>query len=177
MAPGRRIFEVDIVGPAVLLDAFEPLATEGSAAVVVASMAGHLAPDDAAVHAVLDQPLAPSFLADLGAAGVDVDEPATAYVYSKRAVHRLVRRRAKAWGERGARLLSLSPGIIDTPMGRRENVAQPVMVDMVAASPLGRMIAADEVAAVVEFLLSPAASAMTGVDVLVDGGTVAQLTG
>ena len=48
---------------------------------------------------------------------------------------------------------------------------------MVAGSPLGRMIAADEVAAVIEFLTSDAASAVTGTDVLVDGGVVAQLLG
>lgn len=73
----------------------------------------------------------------------------------------------------GARLLSLSPGIIDTPMGRREDTEQPAMAELVSASALGRMIDADEIAAVVEFLVSDAASAMTGTDVLVDGGTVA----
>jgi NAD(P)-dependent dehydrogenase (short-subunit alcohol dehydrogenase family) len=177
MGPGRRIFEVDIVGPATVLDAFEPLAGAGSVAVVLSSMAGHLLPPQAEVDAVLDQPLSPSFFDELAAAGVDVDDPAMAYVCSKRGVHRLVRRASAAWGARGARVLSVSPGIIDTPMGRRENEAQPVMAEMVAASPLGRMIDADEVAAVVEFLVSPAASAMTGTDVLVDGGVVAQLQG
>jgi NAD(P)-dependent dehydrogenase (short-subunit alcohol dehydrogenase family) len=177
MGPGRRIFEVDIVGPAMLLEVFEPLARSGSVAVLLSSMAGHLLPDQPEVDAVLDRPLAPSFLDDLAAVGVDVDDPASAYVHSKRAVHRLVRRAAKAWGERGARVLSVSPGIIDTPMGRRENEAQPVMAEMVAASPLGRMVDPDEVAAVVEFLVSPTASAMTGTDVLVDGGVVAQLKG
>ena len=57
--------------------------------------------------------------------------------------------------------------------GRAEDEAQPVMADMVAGSALGRMIDADEVAAVVEVLVSPVASAVTGTDVLVDGGAVA----
>jgi NAD(P)-dependent dehydrogenase (short-subunit alcohol dehydrogenase family) len=174
MAPGRRIFEVDIIGPALLLEAFAPLARQGSVAVLLASMAGHLAPGQA--DAVLDRPLDPSFLDHLAATGLDIGDPATAYVYSKRALMRLVRRTAKPWGDRGARVLTVSPGIIDTPMGRRENEAQPVMADMVSGSALGRMIDADEVAAVVEFLVSPAASAMTGIDVLVDGGAVAALT-
>jgi NAD(P)-dependent dehydrogenase (short-subunit alcohol dehydrogenase family) len=177
MGSGRLIYDVDIVGPARVLAAFEPLAGDGSVAVLFASMAGHLVPDDPAIDAVLDRPLDASFLDDLAAAGIPVEDPSFAYALSKRAVVRLVRREAKAWGERGARLLSLSPGIIDTPMGRAENEAQPVMVDMVAGSPLGRMIDADEVAAVVDFMVSAAASALTGTDVLVDGGAVATFRG
>lgn len=175
MASGRRIFDVDIVGPAKALHAFQPLATTMSVAVVFASMAGHLVPDHPEIDEVLDRPLAASLLEDLSSLGVDVDEPGTAYGYSKRAVMRLVRRSASEWGSSGGRVLSLSPGIIDTPMGRREAEAQPVMAQMIADSALGRMISADEVAAVVEFLVSDAASVMTGTDVLVDGGAVAGL--
>lgn len=177
MAPGRRILEVDVVAPARVVAAFAPHMTAGSAAVLLASLAGHLAPAVGEIDAVLDRPLAPAFLDELAAAGVDVDEPGTAYTYAKRGVLRLVRREAKAFGDRGARLISLSPGIVDTPMGRQENEAQPVMAEMVAGSPLGRMIDADEVAAVIEFLVSDAASALTGTDVLVDGGVVSQLLG
>ena len=175
MAPGQRIVEVDLVGPALTLEAFEGTALAGSAALVVSSMAGHLAPVLAEVDAVLDEPLAPDLLDRLTAAGVDVDEPGTAYSFAKRGVLRLVRRLAVPWGARGARLLSLSPGIVDTPMGRRESAAQPMMEAMVSGSPLGRQIAADEVAAVAAFLVSDAASAMTGTDVLVDGGAVAAI--
>lgn len=177
MGPGALIYDVDIVGPARVVAAFEPLAGTGSVAVLFASMAAHLVPDDSAIDEVLDRPLDPTFLGDLAAAGIPVDDPSFAYALSKRAVLRLVRRQAKAWGERGARLLSLSPGIIDTPMGRAENEAQPVMVEMVAGSALGRMIDPDEVAAVVEVLVSPVASALTGTDVLVDGGAVAAFRG
>lgn len=177
MAPGRRIFEVDIIGPARVVQRFEPLAGEGSVAVLLASMAGHMFPAMDEVDRILEDPLAPSVLDDLAAAGVDVDEPGMAYGISKRAVMRLVRRSSVAWGARGARIVSLSPGIIDTPMGRAEFEQQPVMADLVAGSPLGRVIDADEVASVVEFLVSPAASAVTGTDVLVDGGAVAQLMG
>ena len=149
----------------------------GSAGVGRTVHAAPLAPPAAEIDALLDNPLAPTLLDDLKAAGVDIDEPGTAYTYAKRGVLRLVRREAPAWGQRGARLLSLSPGIIDTPMGRQENAAQPVMEAMVARRPLGRSIDADEVAAVAAFLVSPAASAMTGTDVLVDGGAVAVIGG
>lgn len=176
MAPGRRIYEVDLLAPARLVAAFEPTAGAGSVALLFASMAGHLAPADAGVDAVLDAPGAPSFFDDLAAAGIDVDEPAIAYTLAKRGLMRLARREAGSWGKRDARLLTLSPGIVDTPMGRQEAASQPMMATMVTGSPLGRELTADEVAAVAAFLVSDAASAMTGTDVLVDGGVIAALT-
>jgi NAD(P)-dependent dehydrogenase (short-subunit alcohol dehydrogenase family) len=175
MAPGRKVYEVDLLGPAKLLEVFGPLASNGSAAVLLASMAGQMMPDDSGVHAVLDRPLDPGFLNDLAATGVDIEEPATAYGWSKRGVQRLVRRAAGPWGKRGARILSVSPGVIDTPMGRAELNGMPGIADLVDASALGRLITADEVAACIEFLVSPAASALTGADLLVDGGTIAQV--
>jgi NAD(P)-dependent dehydrogenase (short-subunit alcohol dehydrogenase family) len=176
MATGRTVYEVDIIAPARLLEIFEPRACAGSAAVIFSSMAGHLLPDQPELDTVLDQPLSSTFFDDLARAGVDVDDSAMAYMCSKRAVLRLVRRAATSWGTRGARVVSLSPGIIDTPMGRQENDAQPVMADMVRGSALGRMIDPDEIAIVVEFLVSPGAVAITGTDILVDGGVVAGMT-
>jgi NAD(P)-dependent dehydrogenase (short-subunit alcohol dehydrogenase family) len=177
MADGRRILEVNLRALAALLDAVEPVMGQGSVAVLFSSMAGHLFPDAPAIDGVLDAPLAPSFFDDLTAAGVDVDDPGTAYGLSKRGVIRLVRKRAPAWAQWGARLVSLSPGIVDTPMGRKEAAEQPVMKQMVTATSLGRMLTADEVAAVAEFLVSDAAAGITGTDVLVDGGVTAAFLG
>jgi NAD(P)-dependent dehydrogenase (short-subunit alcohol dehydrogenase family) len=176
MAPGRQIYEVNLLGTARVLDAFEAVLAPGSAAVCFSSMASHLMPDSAEIDAVLDAPESPSFFEDL-AAVIDVDEPQMAYVRSKQGVRRLVHHRAAAWGARGARLLSLSPGIIDTGMGRLEAASVPGMADMVKASALGREARPEEVAAVAAFLTSDAASFMTGTDVLVDGGAVAALVG
>jgi NAD(P)-dependent dehydrogenase (short-subunit alcohol dehydrogenase family) len=175
MAPGRRSYQVNLLGPAHLVRAFEPITQTGSVAVLFASMAGHMVPAVPEIDAVLDAPLAPSFFDDLVAAGVDIDDPGSAYALAKRGLLRLVRREAARWGARGARLLSLSPGIVDTPMGRREAANHPTMEVMLSGSPLGRMLQADEVAAVAAFLVSDAASGMTGTDVLVDGGAVSAL--
>lgn len=173
MAPGRRIYEVNLLGTAALVRAFEPSVGPGTAGVLFASMAAHLVPASAEVDAILDRPDSPTFFADLTAVGFDVDQSQLAYAVSKRGVVRLAEREASRWGPRGGRLLSLSPGIIDTGMGRLEAANEPAMAGMVETSALGRTASAEEVAAVAAFLVSDAASFMTGTDVLVDGGAVA----
>ncbi len=175
MAPGRRIWDVNLFGTLNVLDAFETVLAPGSVAVCFASMAAHMVPMSPELTVTLDDPLSPTFYDDLAAQGFDPDEPSISYAVSKRAVFELVRRRAVAWGAKGARLLSLSPGIIDTTMGRLEGEHQPAMPQMIETTPLGRVAQAEEVAAVVDFLTSDGASFMTGTDVLVDGGAVAAL--
>jgi NAD(P)-dependent dehydrogenase (short-subunit alcohol dehydrogenase family) len=175
MAPGRTIWEVNLRGTARVLRLFEPILTEGSVAVCFASMAGHLLLPNPEWDAILDEPESPTLFDDLAGAGIDPDQPQLAYALSKQAVIRLVRRRSQVWGRKGARLLSLSPGIIDTGMGRLEAEHEPAMADMVDASALGRMARPEEVAAVAAFLVSDQASFLTGTDVLVDGGAVAAM--
>jgi len=170
MAGGRRIFEVNLLGLERLVRALEPAAGEGSACVCFSSMAGHLLPASEPVDAILDDPLSASFFDDLAKLGLDPENPQLAYAVSKRGVIRLVGRHASAWGKRGARIVSLSPGIVDTGMGRLENENQPVMAQMVESSALGRVARPEEVAEVAAFLVSDAASYITGTDILVDGG-------
>lgn len=170
MDDGRRIVSVNLVALESVLRAFEPKLVPGSVAVVFASMAAHQIPVDPAIDAIIDDPS--TCLDRLGELGL-LDHSGLAYAVSKRGVIRLVERLAKPWGARGARIVSVSPGVIDTPMGRLEYDNQPVMADMVAASGLARQGRADEVAAVAVFLASDEASFITGTDVLVDGGVIA----
>jgi NAD(P)-dependent dehydrogenase (short-subunit alcohol dehydrogenase family) len=95
-----------------------------------------------------------------------------AYGSAKRGVIRLVGRESVAWGRLGARICSISPGTIDTPMGQQEMAEQPFMATLLEHTPLGRLGRSDELANVVAFLVSDQASYMTGCDLLVDGGTV-----
>jgi NAD(P)-dependent dehydrogenase (short-subunit alcohol dehydrogenase family) len=175
MAGGRRIHEVNLIGTERVLRAFEPLVGAGTACVVLASIAGHMIPPDQTVDSILAEPLAEDYFERLEGLGLDPDNSEIAYAASKRGVRLMVCRHAGAWGARGARIVSVSPGIIDTGMGRQEAASQPMMAGMLDSSALGRMGEADEVAAVVEFLASDAASYVTGTDLLVDGGTMSSM--
>ena len=171
MASGERIFEVNLVGSARLLSALDGAVTAGTAAVLFASMAGHGPTVEPPVAAVLDDPQAPDLPGRLRAVGVEPSDPGTAYGLSKLGVIRLARRMAPVWWPRGARIVSISPGVIDTPMGRQELGWQPVMQGMIDL--VGRMGTAAEVAAVAAFLVSDQASFVSGIDILVDGGLMA----
>jgi NAD(P)-dependent dehydrogenase (short-subunit alcohol dehydrogenase family) len=176
MADWQRVLAVDLVGTAMLVEAFWPLAVRGTAVVCFASMAPFLIPGDVdpALDAVLDHPLDEDFLDRMSEAlGAAVEDPGLAYAWAKRGVHRLVRREAVRFGQVGARICSVSPGIIDTPMGRQEAAARPTNDLLVQATPLGRQGGPHEVAAATSFLLSDEASFVNGIDLLVDGGVVA----
>ncbi|MFD2134102.1 SDR family NAD(P)-dependent oxidoreductase [Novosphingobium resinovorum] len=104
-----------------------------------------------------------------------MDHPGMAYAISKRAVIGIVERDAPAFGARGLRIASIAPGFIATPMGNAEAEANEQLRKMIDIVPQGRMGQGDEIASVAEFLCSPAASYVSGVDIRVDGGIIGLL--
>ena len=166
-----------------LLDALEPLLGPGAACVLIASVAGHLGPQDSSIEGLLADPLHPGLFDALEsplAALVSTlggKMESHAYSFSKRAIIQLCEQRALDWGAKGARIVSLSPGVIATSMGRMEAASGDRAQAMIDATPAGRWGTADDIAAATEFLLSDAANYITGCDLRVDGGAVAAMRG
>ncbi len=173
-APAEAILAVDLLGVALVLEEFGEIISPGGAGVVIASMAGHLVPPLAAdqEHALAGTPAGELLQLDFVS---KLDHPGFAYAIAKQANHIRVRAASAQWGRRGARINSISPGIISTPMGQQE-LASPVgdgMRAMIAMSGTGRIGSPDDIAAATAFLLGPDATFITGTDLLVDGGVVA----
>ena len=171
MADGERILRVNFEATARLVETVRPRMAKGGCAVLIASSAAHMVKSDeidlALTEAVATRNSAP--LLPLA------PRPEMAYPVSKRAVIRLVAHEATAFGARGARIVSISPGLIDTAMTRAEQTASEQIKLLLARTPLGRLGTADEIASVAIFLCSNDASYVTGCDIRVDGGTLASL--
>jgi NAD(P)-dependent dehydrogenase (short-subunit alcohol dehydrogenase family) len=168
-ADGRTIMAVNLLGTLLVLDAFEPLATEGTAGVMIASVSGHRR---FAQHydSVLVEARASDVMERLEAAGAFELHPRACYSISKRGIILHTQIRAAAWGRLGGRLVSVSPGLIgDSTMGALVGEAK----NYADRSALGRTGRNAEVAAVVAFACSSEAAYVTGTDIVVDGGTLA----
>jgi NAD(P)-dependent dehydrogenase (short-subunit alcohol dehydrogenase family) len=175
-APTEAILRVDLLGVAIFLDEFARVIAPGGAGVVISSMAGHMS---AGFPPEQEKALATTPTRDLLAlpslAPEALGDPGAAYVLAKRANILRVQAAAAAWGERGARVNSISPGVISTPMGRQELAGESgeQMRAMVGMSATQRLGTPDDIAAAAAFLLDPQAIFVTGTDLLVDGGVVA----
>lgn len=182
-ADWQSIISANAIGPVRLLDTVEPLLGPASACIMVASVAGHLGYVDDVADALLADALQPGILEALEPrlAGMVAAHGGTmqghAYSLAKRSILTLCEQRAIAWGAKGARIVSLSPGLVWTPMGRREAASGARAQALVDATPAGRWGTAMDIATTAEFLLSDVAGYITGSDIRVDGGAVAALRG
>jgi NAD(P)-dependent dehydrogenase (short-subunit alcohol dehydrogenase family) len=176
MADAATVLNVDLAGSVRITDALFPLVNPGSSAILIGSIAGY-SDVPAAVEPLLDDPLADGFLAAVEQALGQPLDSATAYVLAKRGVTRLAERLATPWGKTGGRTIAISPGLIDTPMGRLELDRQPIIPVMIEVTPVKRPDRPlpgrpEDIAATVAFIESDAAAFISGCDIRVDGGLV-----
>ncbi|MEZ5743855.1 MAG: SDR family oxidoreductase [Sphingomonadaceae bacterium] len=172
----HQIIDVNLHGAALVVDAFRSIAPPRAVAILISSLGAHRYVPAPEMVEILRNPTAPDLAERLEALiGSEATKTGIAYPISKWGLNFLARRQAAAWGERDARIVSLSPGMIATPMGAREFERSETKRQNYAKTPLKRECTMLEIADVVEFLASPRASFITGTDLLVDGGVSAAL--
>jgi NAD(P)-dependent dehydrogenase (short-subunit alcohol dehydrogenase family) len=171
MAPPARIYAVDLLGTALVMDAFLPLTQPGSVGVMITSMAAQLMPTPPELELGLATAPTSQLITLIG--DLHKDDSYGAYAVSKRGNQLRVEAAASAWGERGARIVSLSPGLIHTGMGQQEAKANEQITKLRKAVPLDRIGTAEDIASSVEWLIGASASYISGIDLRVDGGVVA----
>jgi NAD(P)-dependent dehydrogenase (short-subunit alcohol dehydrogenase family) len=175
-ASAATILKVDLYGTALVLEEFGNVIARAGAGVVIASQSGHRLPslspeqNKALATTPADELLAlPMLQAD------QVKDALHAYQISKRGNSLRVMAEAVRWGKRGARVNTISPGIIFTPLAKEE-LSGPRGEGyrrMITLSAAGRGGTPDEVGTVAALLMGPDGGFITGSDILMDGGVTA----
>ncbi len=175
-APIKVILKVDLYGTAVLLEEVGKVIKKGGVGVTISSQSGHRMPaltpeEDALLATTPAEELLNLELLQMK----NIRDTLHAYQMAKRCNVKRVIAEAVKWGERGARINSISPGIIVTPLAIDEfnGPRGDFYKNMFAKCPAGRPGTADEVANVAELLMSPQGAFITGADFLIDGGATA----
>ncbi len=174
MAGPEKIIQVDLIGTVRLAEALLPAIATGGSTVLVSSMSAHMVPPNKEIAEALSDPLSGDLFDRVQALeDAPLSTPGAAYPYAKLALIDYVRKHAPRWGQESKRLVTLSPGLIDTPMGQLEaDSAKDTyawMRGMIAQQRDGQP---SEIARAALFLVSEEASYISGTDLLVDGGFV-----
>jgi NAD(P)-dependent dehydrogenase (short-subunit alcohol dehydrogenase family) len=172
----NTILKVDLYGTALVLEAFGSVIQRGGSGVVIASQSGHRLPplsveqNKALATTPVDKLLSLPFLQP-----ALVTDTLHAYQISKRGNSLRVMAEAVRWGKRGARINTISPGIIITPLAKDELTGPrgEGYRRMIALSAAGRAGTPDEVASLAALLMGPDGGFITGSDFLMDGGVTA----
>ena len=175
-APIESILKVDLYGTAVLLEEVGKVIKDGGSGVTISSQSGHRMKQ---LGAEIDEQLAMTPTEELLDLEVlqpeNINDTLHAYQLAKRCNVKRVMYEACRWGEKGARINSISPGIIVTPLALDEfnGPRGDFYKNMFANCPSGRPGTADEVASIAKLLMSDEGAFITGSDILIDGGATA----
>lgn len=175
-APIGTILKVDLYGTAVLLEEVGKVIRPGGTGVTISSQSGHRMPaltpeeDELLATTPTDELLSLDMLQE-----GNIRDTLHAYQMAKRCNVKRVMAEAVKWGEHGARINSISPGIVVTPLALDEfnGPRGDFYKNMFAKCPAGRPGTADEIANVAELLMSDKGAFITGADFLIDGGATA----
>ena len=172
----EAILKVDLYGTAVLLEEVGKVITSGGVGITISSQSSHRMPQ---LTAQEDEQLACTPTEELLSLDIlkpeHIKDTLHAYQMAKRCNEKRVMAEAVKWGKKGARINSISPGIIVTPLAIDEfnGPRGDFYKTMFAKCPAGRPGTADEVANVAELLMSEKGAFISGSDFLIDGGATA----
>ena len=174
----QHMIKLDLIGSAYALDAFGEVMAKDGAGILISSQTGYMLPQPLTNEEEYALTMTPADeLAQLPMLQPNVIvNSGIAYIMSKRANQLRVRKAAIDWGKRGARINTISPGVVVTPLAYDEfRAAGEGYQKMIEASAMHRVGNPAEIANAAQFLLSDQASFITGTDLLVDGGTIAAI--
>ncbi len=167
----KQVYTIDLIATDLLVDAFYEIAEKNSVAILLSSMMAHTIPPYDKYDDALANPQADGSFETVSQF-VDNNSDIM-YNFVKRGVILLTQKNVGKWGEKGARIISVSPGVIETPMGLKAAAEHPDRMEAIKqATPLKRNGQPEDVADVIYFLCSDAARFITGTDILVDGGVI-----
>ena len=178
MGDAEYVMRTNAVGTVNVNEIFFDIAAAGSAIVNVASMAAHMLPEELIPTGQFPQALqdADAFMSDMRSACNAIPEEARsgfAYAVSKSFVRWYSTSQAERFNTRGLRIVSVSPGSVETEMGKLE--ADAGAGAMVADFAVPRWGTPEEMAALLAFCVSDQAGYLTGTDILNDGGVIASM--
>lgn len=170
----KKVFTINLAATAIVIESFYEIAGEKSVILLLSSMMGHTVPANPVYDAALRNPqqenayrVIEPFISN------DAD---TMYNFSKRGVMLLCKDNAMRFGKKGARVVTISPGVILTPMAKKALEEHPEkMKEMLAINPSGRNGLPEDIANLAKFLFSDESGFINGTDILIDGGVLTQL--
>lgn len=170
----KRLFDINLRATEILIDTFHDISRKDSVIVLIASMMGHSVPPNPAYDDALRHPNRKD--------SFSIVEPYTQknsdlmYNFTKRGVLLLCEDNVMRFGNMGARIVTVSPGVVFSPMVKQAWADHPeAMETQRRMTPAGRYGVPEDIAEVSKFLISDAAEFITGTDILVDGGLFSQI--
>ena len=165
----EKTLKIDLIGTEFLIEEFYEVMEENAVLILISSMMAQAVPVNPDYDELLVEPSKEGNLEKI--AVYLNDSTSNAYNFSKRGVNLLVKKNVERYGKKGCRIVSVSPGIILTPMAKIAAKEHPEQMKfMETITPIQRNGKPEDIANMVEFLASDKASFITGTDFLVDGG-------
>lgn len=173
MGNSELIYKINLIGSKLLLDSLYDYILPGGVVINTSSITAHTTPITSDIVKLLKKPLAGDFLTNILKQTKTTGE---AYGFSKRGLVELTIAEASKWGQKDARIISISPGAIKTPMVDKEMKKNSDAINqLIHITPAKRIGLPEDIVNLVDFLISDKASFITGADILIDGGVTAVL--